>query len=388
MKVVHVVKDNVGAQFAYDEVEFLVRSGVDVAVAMPASKPGHMAERYRSLGVRVADVDPQPHPRDPRATIEAARRLRATLSHERPDIVHIHHVAPCVFVRGVTGRKPPFRRVFEVHGPLHLESPHTRALDLWTRGPNDYYIATSRATERIYRRHGIGTGRIAMTYSGFHTGKYVQPRTGALREQLGVAAETPLVGMVAWMYPPKRYLGQRHGLKGHDIFIQAIPHVLREVPDARFVIIGGELGGGNRFEASLKTLAREAGVDRALTFFGPRSDVHLLQPDLDVAVHPSRSENPGGAVYTLLAGVPTAGSAVGGIPEVVVDGETGLLFPPDDPAAAADAVLRLLADRDTAVKMAAAGRTLVESLFSIERTAADVLRFYEQLMEHDAGSRR
>ncbi|HEX2295974.1 MAG TPA: glycosyltransferase family 4 protein, partial [Actinomycetota bacterium] len=270
------------------------------------------------------------------------------------------------------------------HGPLHLEAAHTRAADLATRGPLDFYIATSRATEAIYRRLGIPAERMTMVYSGSHTDGYVRPRTNELRRELGLGDDTPLVGMIAWMYPPKAILAQRSGLKGHDVFLRSIPLILARHPDARFAIVGGELSGGERYATRLRTMASEMRLDDVLTFVGPRDDVPRIQPDFDVVVHPSRSENPGGAVYTLLGGIPTVGTRVGGIPEIVRDDETGLLVPPEDHESLAAAVDRMLADPAWARATAARGRELARSLFDISVTAPRVAEFYDHVVRFGA----
>jgi glycosyltransferase involved in cell wall biosynthesis len=387
MKVVHIVKDNVGARFAYDEAVWLAERDVDVTVFMPAGAPGHMAALYSEAGIPIVDLDPNLYPNRPDRSLANARSLRTALADVQPDLVHVHHVAPCLLLRLATGRRPDFVRLFEVHGPLHLESPHTRRVDLMTRGPRDYYIATSLATRAIYLANGVEEGRLGMAYSGLRTAAYVKEPTGRLRDALGIGPDVPLVGMVAWFYPPKRILGQRTGLKGHDLFIRAIPRILEHTPEARFVIVGGELSGSEGYARKLQEMARALRVDEVLTFLGPRADIPEVQPDLDVAVHPSRSENPGGAVYTLLSGVPTAGSRVGGIPEVVIDGETGYLFDRDDVDGLVSAVTRLLAEPERARSMAHAGRDLMREMFDISNTAPKVLDYYEQVTGITAGRR-
>ena len=381
MRVVHIVKDNVGATFALDEVEYLSGRGVDLTTIIPAGWPGGMIDRYRAAALKTLDLDPNLYPLDPVRNLQNGRRLRRALLELKPDIVHVHHVGPCILLRLTTGRRPPFERIFEVHGPLHLESPHTRWLDLTTRGPHDHYLVTSEATQRLYLRFGVAPERMTTVYSGLRTENYIRPRNGKLRSILAVGPDTPLIGMVAWMYPPKRILGQLKGLKGHDLFIRAIPLIRRQVPDARFVIIGGELNGAEKYAAMLKRMAARLGLMDVLTFLGARSDVAELQPDLDVAVHPSRSENPGGAVYTLLAGVPTAGSSVGGIPEIIHHGDTGLLFPPDNVEALAVAVIGLLREPAKAQEMALRGQDLAKELFDIQETAPHVVGLYRRVIE-------
>ncbi|MDQ3982840.1 MAG: glycosyltransferase family 4 protein [Actinomycetota bacterium] len=386
MKVVHIVKDNLGGVFVYEEVCRLTEAGLDVTTILPATARGNMAARYRDRGLPLIDADPNLYPANPRRTLANARRLRRELAALQPDLVHVHHLAPCLLLRLATGRRPAFPRIFEVHGPLHLESPHTRRADLSTRGPRDYYIATSRATHRLYLDAGVGEDRIMQTYSGCETTRYMTPRTGKLRSELGVGEDVPLAGMVAWMYRPKRYLGQRVGLKGHDLFIRAIPKVVQEFPEARFVIVGAELDGRRKYEMQLQAMAASLGVADVLTFFGPRADAAALQPDLDVAVHPSRSENPGGAIYTLLAGVPTAASRVGGLPEIVRHEQTGLLFDRDDVDGLAGSIRALLRDRDRAREMAMRGRALAQEMFDLSKTVPDILRFYDEVLAREGSA--
>ena len=369
-----------GARFAFDEVVYLRDAGVEVTTIIPASMPGMMADLYTKEGLPIVDQDPNFYPPRPGRSIANARALRKILRSLSPDIVHVHHVASCLFLRLATGRRPAFKRIFEVHGPLHLESPHTRLVDLRTRGPQDFYIATSESVRKRYLGLGIPENDMTLVYSGSHTSEYMRPRRGLLRAELGIDEATPLVGLVAWMYPPKAILGQRTGLKGHDLFIQAIPRVLERIPDARFIFVGGVLAGAARYVDHLNELAGRLGVTHVLTFLGGRDDVRDIQPDLDVAAHPSRSENPGGSVYTLLAGVPTTGSSVGGIPEIVRHRETGLIFPPDDAPALASAIIELLEDRTNALEMAARGQALAQEMFDISKTAPKVLDFYEHVL--------
>ena len=381
MKVVHLMRDNAGAVFAFDEVTYLSDVVSRITTLIPGHMPGDMKARYTRAGLEIIDTDPNLYPNSISRTARNAVRLREVLSKLDPDIVHVHHILPCMLLRLASGRHPFFKRIFEVHGPLHLEIPHTRWADLWTRGQSDYYIATSKATYRRYLGCGVPESRMTMIYSGSNTNNYIRSSKGKLRSALGVSGDVPLVGMVAWMYPPNRIMGQFKGLKGHDLFIKAIPLIRQQFPDARFVIIGGELSGTDKYAAKLRAMAKGLHLDDVLTFLGARDDVAEIQPDLNVAVHPSRSENPGGAVYTLLAGVPTAGSSVGGIPEIVRHGETGLLFPTDNVKELAEAVMDLLSDPLRAKEMALRGRELAKDLFDIQNTAPRVLDFYQRIQD-------
>jgi len=115
-------------------------------------------------------------------------------------------------------------------------------------------------------------------------------------------------------------------------------------------------------------------------FLGPRDDVPDLYPDMDVAVHPSHSENVGGAAESLLLCVPTIATAVGGLPDVVIEGETGWLVPPRRPDQLASAILAALRDPIRAGDMAARGRELATRLLDVKRNAQEILEIYETVL--------
>ena len=117
-----------------------------------------------------------------------------------------------------------------------------------------------------------------------------------------------------------------------------------------------------------------------VVFLGTRSDVADLYADFDVAVHPSHSENVGGAVESLLLGVPTIATRVGGFPDLVQDGKTGWLVPPKNPKDLATAIENALADPIGARAKTLAGQQRARELFDVRRTAKEVKDIYEQIL--------
>ena len=119
--------------------------------------------------------------------------------------------------------------------------------------------------------------------------------------------------------------------------------------------------------------------ERAM-FLGTRNDVRGLHPDLDVAVHPSHSENVGGAAESLLNGVPTVASSVGSFSGIVKSEETGWLVPPKRPVSIANAIREVLLDRHNALAIAEEGPALCSNLLDVRRTAAEVPAIYETIL--------
>jgi glycosyltransferase involved in cell wall biosynthesis len=188
--------------------------------------------------------------------------------------------------------------------------------------------------------------------------------------------------MVAFMYPPKWYLGQSRGLKGHEDLIDAIAICMKQGANLLGVFVGGAWNNAIEYENRVRAYARKRCGNRII-FLGTRNDVKDLYPDMDVVVHASRSDNVGGAVESLLSMVPTVATNVGGFPDVVTPGETGWLVPARDPAALANAIMDVLVDPARAQDMARKGRERVLRLFRVEETSKQVLEIYRTILGLD-----
>ena len=174
----------------------------------------------------------------------------------------------------------------------------------------------------------------------------------------------PVVGNVAALVGHK---GQRH-------LIAAAARVVREVPDARFLILGeGEL------RVPLERQVRDLGLDRHVLLPGFRDDALGLQKSFDVFAMSSVTEGLGSAMLDAMAcGTPVVATRAGGIPEAIVDGQHGLLVPPHDEGALANAIVTLLRDRPLRERLGSAGRQRVVEEFSVDKLVGDTLGVYEQ----------
>ena len=189
--------------------------------------------------------------------------------------------------------------------------------------------------------------------------------------------------MVAYCYRPKVYLGNRRGIKGHEDFIDAIGCLRAEGRDVVGVVAGGAWQGAGRYFRSVQDYA--AGHAHAhIVFLGTRRDVSAVYADLAVAVHPSLSENLGGAAESMLLGRPTVTTSVGGFPDLIVEGVTGYMVPPRNPQALAGAIARMLDDPGAASEVAAAGQQHAQRLLDVRCTAADVAAVYGQVIRPGA----
>jgi glycosyltransferase involved in cell wall biosynthesis len=191
-----------------------------------------------------------------------------------------------------------------------------------------------------------------------------------------------VVGNINLMYAPKYYLGQTVGLKCHEDVIDALGIVLSERPDVVGVLAGGPFGRAAGYERRLHARAWEVAGDRIkMPGILSYDEVRGAWPDFDCAVHVPLSENCGGVVEPLLAGVPTIASSVGGLTEVVQPEITGVVVPPRKPKELAAAVLSVLNNLPEQRRKAMLGRSLVQVMFDVARTSAEVHQIYQHILD-------
>jgi glycosyltransferase involved in cell wall biosynthesis len=378
VRVLHIVKTATGCTWAYYQIRVLQEVGVDVVVALPSVDEG-LGPAYRRLGVKVVAANLDFPARRPWAVLPVLSACRRLVDQVQPDLIHLHHVGPTLVVRLALGKNHSIPRVFQVPGPLHLESEFFAGLDKNLAGGSDYWIATCEWIFRKYLELGVKPERIFLSYLGTDIHRFDALRSGTLRSELGIRAETPLIGIVAYMYAPKWFLGQERGLKGHEDFFAALDLARGEWPEVRAVAIGGAWDNAGWYENRVRYRGRTI-CNGFLTFLGTRPDVALLYPDLDLAVAPSHSENCGPVVEPLLSGVPVVASNVGGLPDVIRDGETGWLVPPRDPRVLARTILEALRNTAEARRRTESGQRLVRDRFDANRTGREIAQIYGRIL--------
>lgn len=376
MRVLHLVKTGDSAPWAAHQAVELARRGVEIHVAMPS--PGRTAPFWREAMAVVHPVRSDMPVRRPWLLPRAIQAVRELVREVRPDLIHSHFVGPTLTLRLALGKDHPTPRIFQVAGPLHLEHPFYRAVELATAGPRDSWIGTSRCIVEHYRRAGVPEDRLFLSYAGLRLGAAV-PRRGALRSALGISPDALVVGNCSYMYSPKYYLGQTVGLKCHEDVIDALHDVLRADRRVVGLLAGGpgSPGGDWYLEKLRRRAARVAGDRIKMPGFLDGDLYHGVWSEFDCVVHVPLSENCGGVVEPLLHSVPTIGSRVGGIPEVVFEGRTGSLVAPREPRALARTIERTLSRLEDVRRMARTGASFVRTVFDVTRTAAEVFAIYD-----------
>jgi glycosyltransferase involved in cell wall biosynthesis len=210
---------------------------------------------------------------------------------------------------------------------------------------------------------------------GIRADSYGNGDRRTLRQALGVAEGVPLVGLVA------RY----DTWKGHAVFLEAAARMRKTRADVRFVMVGGSLNGEQlphveRYRDSVLMKRKQLGLEEAVAVVGHREDVPSVLAGLDVLVCPSDHEPFGMIVLeALAAGTPVVASDSGGPSEILEHGRSGLLFATGNPAALAEAVLRILDDPGLRQRLREEGGRRVRGSFASVRYARDVEALYDGL---------
>ena len=367
VSVTHLITDlcTGGAQVALLRLlAGLDRDRFSPAIACLYGGDTTLAQEIRSLGIPVIDLGMTAKWRG-----DALWRLYRLLRRERPAILHtwLFHANLAGRIVGHWANVPLIitsRRNVNIGGGLR------ERLNRWTARLDDRVVAVCELARKIeVKEAGVSPGKVVTIYNGVDVERFVALDTQAavrVRRAWGIPVNAPLLGSV----------GRLHPQKGQADLLIALARVRERVPAVRLLLVGtGEL------RADLEAQARSLGLGEAVTFAGLRPDVPEILSALDVFVLPSLWEGmPNVVLEAMAAALPVVATAVGGTPEAVVDGVTGLLVPPRDPEPLARAIERLLCDPTLGRKMGQAGRARVDRYFSIGQTVRQTQELYETLL--------
>ncbi len=293
---------------------------------------------------------------------------------ERPDVVHLH-LLKARLLGGLAARLARVPLIVETfHGTLFADYYHpvvSRLLVWLERGLArlmDGVVAVSDAVADELRRLRVTPDeKITVIPLGLNLEPFLEAvPPGILRRQLGIGEEVPLIGMVGRLVP----------IKGLRYFVEAAAEMARRLAPVRFVIVGD---GSER--PALERQVSRAALGGQVHIVGWRRDLERVYPDLDVVMLTSLNEGtPVSLIEAMAAGRAVVATRVGGVPDVVQHGVTGLLVPPRDAHALAEATLSLLQDPGTRRRLGEAARRAVFPHFAAERLARDVDAYYRRLL--------
>jgi glycosyltransferase involved in cell wall biosynthesis len=226
---------------------------------------------------------------------------------------------------------------------------------------------------------GYDPSRIVVIPNGVDLSRFDAPvDPDAIRREFGLVPGTPLVTVVSRLVH----------LKGIEQFLEAASMLAPRFPAAHFLVVGEAALGDHQYLKKLEQLAGRLGIATRVHFAGLRMDVPALLASSTVSVMPSLNEALSNVLLeSMAAGAPTVATRVGGTPEAVTDGATGLLVPPGDAAAMAAAIGRLLLEPGIAAALGRAGRLAVASRFSLGRMVEATERLYVELVGQRCASK-
>lgn len=355
----------------------LDRDGYDclLVTGSEGATEGSLRDLAVSRGLRLAVVPELGREIALRSDLLTLVKLYRLMRRERPQIVHTH-LAKAGFTGRIAARLagvPIVLHTFHGHVFRGYFSPRKTRLfllmeRLGARLSTRIVTISPRLREEI-AGFGVTTAdRIAVIPLGFELDAFAaQPRaTGDFRRSLGLPAEATLVGAVGRLVP----------IKNIPLLLEAAVIVRRRHPAVRVVLVGdGEL------RADLEARAAALGLADAVTFAGWRRDLPSVYADLDAVVISSDNEGtPASLIEAMATGCPVVATRVGGVPDLVADGETGRLVPPADPDALAGALLALLDEPERTARMAELARKQALERYQAQRLVADVDRLYRELL--------
>lgn len=355
MKVLHVVKAS-GISGAENHLLLLLpdlrRRGWDASlVLLHEGEPGarEFAQRLRSEAVPVEGIRLR-FAADPTALARLVRAMRAA----RPTIVHTHLVhADFLGLTAALAARVPFR-VSTKHGFNAFRAGRVFAVaDRSVARLADAHVAISHGLARyLAETEGFAEDGFTVVHYGIAAGPEPQPYTGEPGRLVCVGRLIPI--------------------KGHEVLLRAFAEARAELPGLWL-----DLAGAGPLAPELRSRAAALGVGEAVRFLGAVTPIGPAYESAAVTVVPSLGEGFGMvALEAMERGRPVIASAVGGLPEIVADGETGIVVPPDDASALSEAIVALVSDPAKAAAFGAAGRRRALEEFSQERCTDGIEAVY------------
>jgi glycosyltransferase involved in cell wall biosynthesis len=337
-----LLKTSDGGFWSVDGAATLARRGHRVTFLLP-SEEGRLPDRVRAAGLEVVRAEAPLPGAPPWRQPAAVARLRRQVRSMGADVVVSHLYAAALAGRAATWRTG-VPHVFVSPGPLYLKNPVIHAVERVGWRFDAHVVATSDVLDEAYRRLGVPRARrsnIAYSIGADWTAATSPADRAAAREALDLDPDEFVAVCLAYFYAPKRLVHRGTGIKGHDVLLEAWRRHRAGGGEGTLLVVGG--GFGPAGEAHRRDLLATFGDVPGVRWVGHVDDVASWYHAADVSIAPSRSENHGAAAEASLLAIPTIASRVGGLPELVVEDETGWLAPPGDPDALVDALHRAIA---------------------------------------------
>ena len=321
---------------------------------------GWLPEQLRLAGIPMLEL-----PMHGKGSAAAILQLRKIIRQRRIDVVHTHLTRATYmgYFAGNISRVPV------------ISSVHVLTSDFayrWLPRTNHWFVAVSNFLREGMINRGMPEDRVKTIYNGTDLQKETASMSNpsellSVRAELGIPPDALIVGQV----------GRVDSFKGAPLAVQAAGQVVKTFPNAYFVFVGHT---EPIIQQGLWEMASELGIGDRLRFTGVRNDIARIMSAMDVLITPSEAEAcPMTVIEAMAMGKPVVATRVGGIPELIVDGQTGLLVE-RDPEPLAAAIKRVLSDRQWRLQLGEAGAERAEQMFTAKVMADNMERLYRQVI--------
>lgn len=305
--------------------------------------------------------------KSPFTIILTIKHLCGIIRRENIDIIHARSRVPAI-IGFIAAKITDKTFITTAHGYYNRHWP-SRAMS-WGR----FVIVASRDMARhMIEDFGTPYERIKLVPRGVDLNEFKFIDKGDKRNKdEHVKRGDFVIGMISRITP----------LKGHIDFLRAASIVVRKIPRLKVLIVGEAPPSKKRYREELELLVRRLGISNIVSFIGPREDIADILSQFDVLVLPTRTPEAFGRVIieAQAVGVPVVASRIGGIVDIIRDGENGLLVFPEDPRSIADAVLKLLKDKTLASSLVLRARKEVEKRYSLTTMSESTLALYKEAL--------
>lgn len=311
----------------------------------------------------------------PLKDIKTLIKLVIFLKKEKFDIVHCH-TSKGGFIGRLAAKLAGAKIIiYSPHGDIFegyfckLATDFFILLEKFAARFTDKIINLTKIEIERFLEHGIGTRhQLKQIYNGINIKYYERAMTSNLkkRDEFGLGKDDFVCATVGRLVP----------VKGHTYLIKAIQKVVKVIPEAKFLFVGdGEL------KPKLSEEIKSYDLQRNVFLLGARSDIATILSCINVFLLPSLNEGFGMVLIEAMAArKPVIATNVGGVPEVIINGTTGILVPPEDPEAFSSAIIKLYNNPEMSLEMGLAGYKRAKKLFNIETTVHELEELYEALI--------
>lgn len=314
------------------------------------------------------------HPSSYINIVKTFYKMYSIFRKEKPDIVHSYLFMAYIF--GVLSARlagvPITISSRRSLGVYKDKKPYMQPLENFVNRFTDYITVNSKAVmeDLLQREKNVKPEKLALIYNGVDIEKFQKKiDVDAEKKRLGIPAVARVIGVVANLIH----------YKGHKEIIKSIPEVVKSIPNAYFYFAGRDGG----MLAELKQLAKDLNVENRIIFGGLFEDTASLFPVFDIFLLASYEEGFSNAILEgMAAGKPVIATNVGGNPEAVIDGKTGLLIPPHNPEAIAEAIIKILLNDALYKEMCRDALQHVSTNFPVSKMISEIDEFYTRIINN------